>query len=75
MAGIALLAAGLLISGAWLAITIEGGPVRHHATIAGTFAASCLDRLPNPLAPSVYGEAQIRIYRLIRGVIAVFVLM
>jgi hypothetical protein len=49
--------------------------VRHHATIAGTFAASCLDRLPNPLAPSVYGEAQIRIYRLIRGVIAVFVLM
>jgi hypothetical protein len=29
----------------------------------------------NPLAPSVYGEAQIRIYRLILGVIAVFVLM
>ena len=59
---IALLAAGLLISGAWLAITIEGwSAVRHHATIAGTFAASCFGRLPNPFAPSVYGEVQVRI--------------
>jgi hypothetical protein len=73
---IALLTAGLLISEAWLVITIEGwSAVRHHAAIAGSFAASCFDRLPNPFAPSVYGKAQIRIYRLILGVIAVFVLM
>jgi hypothetical protein len=31
--------------------------------------------LPNPFAPSVYGEVQVRIYRLILGVIAVFVAM
>jgi hypothetical protein len=73
---IALLAAGLLISAAWLAITIQGwSAVHHHASIAGTFAASCFDRLPNPFAPSFYGKAQTRIYRLILGVIAVFVLM
>jgi hypothetical protein len=65
-----------LISGVWLAITIEGwSAVHHHATIAGTFAASCFDRLPNPFSSSVYGKAQITIYRLILGVIAVFVLM
>jgi hypothetical protein len=49
--------------------------VHHYATIAGTFAASCFDRLPNPFSSSVYGKAQMTIYRLILGVIAVFVLM
>jgi hypothetical protein len=39
--------------------------VHHHATIAGTFAASCFDRLPNPFSSSVYGKAQMTIYRLI----------
>jgi hypothetical protein len=72
----ALLFAGLLISGVWLVITVEGwSAVHHHATIAGTFAASCFDRLPNPFSSSVYGKAQTRIYRLILGVIALFVLM
>lgn len=73
---LALLCAGLLISGVWLVITVEGwSAVRHHATVAGSFAGACFDRLPNPFAPGAYGKAQIIIYRLILTVIVVFVLM
>lgn len=75
-ANIALLAAGLLISGAWWIITVKGwSALRHHAILAGTFAAAYFERLPNPFSPSVYGEAQITIYRLVLGVIVLFVLM
>jgi hypothetical protein len=72
----ALLAAGLLISGAWLVITREGwAAVRRHVEIAGSFAASCFQRLPNPFSGDVYGEAQTTIYRLVLLVIALFVVM
>jgi hypothetical protein len=75
-ADLALLAAGLLISGVWLLITMEGwSAVRRHVDIAGSFAASCFHNLPNPFSSAVYGKAQVWIYRLILLVIAVFVLM
>lgn len=75
-AHIALLAAGLLVSGVWLVITIEGwSALRHHVEVARGFAASCFDRLPNPFSTPVYGREQSLIYRLILLVISVFVLM
>jgi hypothetical protein len=75
-ADLALLVAGLLISAAWLVITKEGwSAVQQHAAIAGRFTGSCFDRMPNPFAENVYGKAQALIYRLILGVISVFVLM
>jgi hypothetical protein len=54
-----LLAAGLLVSGVWLVITIEGwSALRHHVEVARGFAASCFDRLPNPFSTPVYGREQ-----------------
>jgi hypothetical protein len=73
---LALIAAGLVISGAWLLITMEGwAAVRRHAEIAGKLDSACFRRLPNPFSSPVYGKAQTTIYRLILLVIAVFVLM
>jgi len=72
----ALLAAGLLISSAWLVITQKGwAAVQQHVSIASSFSGPCFDRLPNPFSEAVYGKAQNMIYRLILMVIAVFVLM
>ena len=45
----AFLGLGLLISGAWLLITIKGWAVmKHHGEIAGSFAAACFKPLPIP---------------------------
>ncbi len=75
-ADLGLIAAGLVISGAWLVITIEGwSAVRRHVEVAGNLAASTFPELPNPFASALYGEAQTLIHRLILLVIAVFVLM
>jgi hypothetical protein len=73
---LAFLCAGLLISGAWLLITIKGWAVmKRHGEVAGAFAASCFKQLPNPFAETIYTQAQTSIYRLILFVIGVFALM
>ena len=66
-AALAMLAAGLTVL-AWSAI-------RRHAEIAGTFASTCFERLPNPLAETICNRAQAMMHRLVLLVIAVFVLM
>jgi len=75
-AALAMLSAGLLISGAWLAITILGwSAMRRHAELAGSFASSCFKHLPNPFTETVWNRANTSIYRLILLVVGIFVLM
>jgi hypothetical protein len=75
-AALAMLGAGLLISGAWLLITVLAQSVlRRHGEIAGAFASSCLKHLPNPLAESIWNRTHTQMYHLILLVIVVFVLM
>ena len=75
-AALAMLAAGLIISGAWIGLTmLAWSMIRRHAEIAGTFASTCFEQLPNPLAETICNRAQARMHRLILLVIAVFVLM
>jgi hypothetical protein len=75
-AALAMLAAGLLVSGAWLIITVQGWAVmRRHEDLVGSFAASCFTRLPNPFADTIANRAQASIYRLILLVVGIFVLM
>jgi hypothetical protein len=75
-AALAVLSAGLLVSAAWLGIAINGwSSIRRHADLAGTFASTCFDHLPNPFAEAVCNRAQTTIHYLILLVIAVFVMM
>jgi hypothetical protein len=75
-AALAMLGAGLLVSFAWLIITIQGWAVmRRHEDLVGSFAASCFTRLPNPFADPIANRAQASIYRLVLLVVGVFVLM
>jgi hypothetical protein len=75
-AALGMISAGLLISAAWLLITVLAwSAMRRHSDIAGTFASSCFKHLPNPFSESICNRAQTRIYHLILVVIAVFVLM
>jgi hypothetical protein len=75
-AALGMISAGLLISAAWLLITVLAwSAMRRHSDIAGTFASSCFKHLPKPFSESICNSAQTRIYHLILVVIAVFVLM
>jgi hypothetical protein len=75
-AALGMISAGLLISAAWLLITVLAwSAMRRHSDIAGTFTSSCFKHLPNPFSESICNRAQTRIYHLILVVIAVFVLM
>jgi hypothetical protein len=73
---LAMIGAGLLISVAWVGITVEGWlAIRRHAELAGTFASACFNNLPNPFAETICSQAYARIHHLILLVIGVFVLM
>jgi hypothetical protein len=73
---LAMLAAGLLISDAWLIITVQGWSVmRRHEDLVGSFAASCFKHLPNPFADTLSNRAQTSICRLLLLVVGIFVLM
>lgn len=75
-AALAMLSAGLLISAAWAAITVQAwSSIRRHADLAGTFASTCFNQLPNPFAETVCNRAQIRMHRLVLLMIAVFILL
>jgi len=75
-AALGMIGAGLLISAAWLLITVLAwSAMRRHSDIAGAFASSCFKHLPKPFAEAVCNRAQTQIYHLILVVIAIFVLM
>jgi hypothetical protein len=75
-AALAVLAAGLLVSGAWLGIASSGwSAMRRHCVLAASFASSNFKQLPNPLAEIICNRAQDRMHYLIVLVIAVFMAM
>jgi hypothetical protein len=71
-----MLSAGLLISSAWVGITILAwSALRRHAELAGTYASACFKHLPNPFAETICNRAQTGMHRLVLLVVAVFILM
>jgi hypothetical protein len=75
-AALAMLSAGLLISSAWIGITmLAWSAIRRHAELAGTFASACFKHLPNPFTETICNRAQTGMHRLILLVIIVFMLM
>ena len=75
-AALGMIGAGLLISLAWLLITVLAwSAMRRHRDVAGSFASSSFKHLPNPLAETVCNRAQTQIYHLILTVIVIFMLM
>jgi hypothetical protein len=75
-AALAMLGAGLLISAAWLGITLEGwSAMKRHADVARTFASVHFKHLPNALDETLCDRAQTNIHHLILLVVAVFVLI
>ncbi len=75
-AALAMIGAGLLISAAWLGITVEGwSAMKRHADLAAKFASTRFKHLPNALDETLCDPAQTNIHHLILLVIGVFVLM
>jgi hypothetical protein len=75
-AALAMIGAGLLISAAWLGITVEGwSAMKRHADLAAKFASSHFKHLPNALDETLCDRAQTNIHHLVLMVIAVFMLM
>lgn len=75
-AALAMLSAGLLISAVWASITVQAwSSIRRHADVAGTFASSCFNQLPNPFAETVCNRAQNRMHQLVLLLIAIFMLL
>ena len=75
-AALAMIGAGLLISAAWLGITVEGwSAMKRHADLARTFASAHFKHLPNALDETLCDPAQTNIHHFVLLVIAVFMLM
>ena len=75
-AALAMIGAGLLISVAWLGITVQGwSAMKRHADLARKFASTYFKHLPNALDETLCDHAQTNIHHLIVLVIGVFVLM
>ena len=75
-AALAMLSAGLLISAVWASITVQAwSSIRRHADLAGTFASTCFNQLPNPFAETVCNRAQNRMHQLVLLMIAIFMLL
>ncbi|MGH6734969.1 MAG: hypothetical protein ACRECX_02660 [Methyloceanibacter sp.] len=75
-ATIALIGAGLLISIAWLLITVHGWlAMRRHAEIASAFTSAHFTHLPNPFADITYHRSGLWIHCLALAVIGTFILI
>jgi hypothetical protein len=75
-AALAMIGAGLLISVAWLGITVQGwSAMERHADLARKFASTYFKHLPNALDETLCDPAQTNIHHLVLLVIAVFMLM
>jgi hypothetical protein len=75
-AALGMIGAGLLISAAWLGITVQGwSAMKRHADLARKFASTYFKHLPNALDETLCDPAQTNIHHLVLLVIAVFMLM
>ena len=75
-AALAMIGAGLLISAAWLGITVQGwSAMKRHADLARKFASTYFKHLPNALDETLCDPAQTNIHHLVLLVLAVFMLM
>jgi len=75
-AALAMIGAGLLISAAWLGITVQGwSALKRHADLARKFASTYFKHLPNALDETLCDPAQTNIHHLVLLVLAVFMLM
>ena len=73
-AGLAVIGAGLLISTAWLLITIHGWlAMRQHTAIASAFTAEHFKHLPNPFADLTYRRSSLWIHGLALAMICTFI--
>jgi hypothetical protein len=71
-----MIGAGLVISAAWLGITLQGwSAMKRHADLARAFASVHFKHLPNALDETLCDRAQTNIHHLILLVIVVFVFM
>jgi len=71
-----MIGAGLLISAAWLGITVQGwSAMKRHADHAAKFASARFKHLPNALDETLCDRAQTDIHHLVLLVIAVFMLI
>ena len=61
---LAMIGAGLLISAAWLGITVQGwSAMKRHAELAAKFASARFKQLPNALDETLCDRAQTNIHR------------
>lgn len=75
-AALGMIGAGLVISAAWLGITLEGwSAMKRHADLARVFASAHFKHLPNALDETLCDRAQTNIHHLILLVSVVFVFM
>jgi hypothetical protein len=75
-AALAMIGAGLLISVAWLGITVQGwSAMKRHADLTAKFASARFKHLPNALDETLCDRAQTNIHHLVLLVIAIFMLM
>jgi hypothetical protein len=75
-AALGMIGAGLVISAAWLGITLQGwSAMKRHADLARAFASTHFKHLPNALDETLCDRAQTNIHHLILLVIVVFVFM
>jgi hypothetical protein len=75
-AALGMIGAGLLISAAWLGITLQGwSAMERHADRARAFTSAHFKHLPNALDETLCDRAQTHIHHLILLVIVVFMLM
>ena len=75
-AALAMIGAGLLISFAWLGVTVQGwSAMKRHADRAAKFASARFKHLPNALDDTLCDPAQTNIHHLVLMVIVVFMLM
>jgi hypothetical protein len=75
-AALAMLGAGLLVSIVWARVTVLAwSSIRRHAEIAGTFASSSFEHLPNPFTETICNRAQARMHQLVLLMIGVFMFM
>jgi hypothetical protein len=75
-AAVALLGAGLLISGVWLLITAHGWAVLHrHIEMASAFVVQNFPNLPNPFSEAVSRRSGLWIHGLALTMVCVFLLI
>jgi hypothetical protein len=75
-AALAMIGAGLVVSATWAGLSmLAWSSIKRHAELAGTFASTCFEQLPNPFTEAISTHAQKRMHQLVLLLIAVFMFM